>query len=120
MLKRTLIIGGGEAAQYVFHTIAKDEAMNYQIIGILDDSPEVQLQEVPRLGALSKLEETIINESITSVFLAIPSLEIRKRKHILEICQKYKMETKVLPKLQDIHSKKRQINFASCFISRYY
>ncbi|KMT62149.1 polysaccharide biosynthesis protein [Paenilisteria newyorkensis] len=109
MLKRTLIIGGGEAAQYVFHTIAKDETMNYQIIGILDDSPEVQLREVTRLGVLSELEETIINESITSVFLAIPSLEICKRKHILEICQKYKMETKVLPKLQDIHSKKDKL-----------
>lgn len=109
MLKRTLIIGGGEAAQYVFHTITKDKQTNNQIVGLLDDKSEVQLQAVSLLGTLSDLESIIVEEAITSVFLAIPSLEISKRKQILEICRQYKMETKVLPALQDIHSKKETL-----------
>ncbi|EUJ43585.1 polysaccharide biosynthesis protein [Listeria riparia] len=80
-----------------------------QIIGVLDDSSKVQLQTVPLLGKLADLERIILEEAITSVVLAIPSLKSYKRKQILETCQKLKMETKVLPALQDIHSKKETL-----------
>lgn len=109
VLKRTVIIGGGEAANYVFHTLTSKAASGYQIIGLLDDSAHVKLKKTPRLGRLSQLESVIRKENITCVLLAIPSLEYMKRKQILDTCAELQIETQVLPTLEDIFAGKAKI-----------
>ncbi|MBC1435186.1 polysaccharide biosynthesis protein [Listeria rocourtiae] len=108
-LKRTLIIGGGEAANYVFHTLTSRAAPAYQIVGLLDDSIDVKLEDIPRFGGLHQLEEVVRKEEITSVLLAIPSLEHTKRKQILDTCISLQIETQVLPELQDIFAGKAEV-----------
>ncbi|MBA3927621.1 polysaccharide biosynthesis protein [Listeria rustica] len=109
VLKRTIIIGGGEAANYVFHTLTSRAISEYQIIGLLDDSSDVKLNKIPRLGGLDQLEKVVRNEDITCVLLAIPSLEQTKRKQILDTCISLQIETQVLPTLQDIFAEKEKI-----------
>ncbi|KGL42487.1 hypothetical protein BMT55_03110 [Listeria newyorkensis] len=109
VLKRTVIIGGGEAANYVFHELTNRTGSEYQIIGLLDDSPHVKLDRAPRLGGLDQLETIVKDEAITCVLLAIPSLEYAKRAQILDICIALQIETQVLPALQDIFAGKAKI-----------
>ncbi|MBC1308659.1 polysaccharide biosynthesis protein [Listeria booriae] len=109
VLKRTLIIGGGEAAHYVFHTLTSRATSEYQIIGLLDDCSDVKLNKIPRFGGLNQLEEVVRTENIACVLLAIPSLEHTKRKQILDTCISLQIETQVLPILQDIFAGKEKI-----------
>ncbi|MBC1435168.1 polysaccharide biosynthesis protein [Listeria rocourtiae] len=109
ILKRTLIIGGGEAANYVFHALTSRATSEYQVIGLLDDFSDVKLNKIPRFGGLNQLEEVIQDENIACVLLAIPSLEHTKRKQILDTCISLQIETQVLPTLQDIFAGKEKI-----------
>lgn len=59
VLKRTIIIGGGEAASYVFHELTNRADAEYQIIGLLDDNLHVKLDRTPRLGGLDQLKEIV-------------------------------------------------------------
>ena len=75
-----LIIGAGQTGELFYKNILKDSAMNYEVIGVLEDySVKGELlKNVPVLGKISDAVEVIKKYHIKSVVIAAPGMEQEK------------------------------------------
>jgi FlaA1/EpsC-like NDP-sugar epimerase len=75
MLQRpVVIIGAGRAGAMMLQVLTKEVPGHFRVCGMIDDDPEKQggkIQDVPVLGGWQKLEETIREQGISVLILAI-------------------------------------------------
>ncbi|MCX7829472.1 MAG: polysaccharide biosynthesis protein, partial [Acidobacteria bacterium] len=99
-IRRTLIIGAGSAGELLLRDLRRSEEHPYKVIGFIDDDPQkvgkiISGQKV--LGNISKIPEIAKKQKITDILIAIPKLEPKKVKEILDMCQNLKLRYKILP-----------------------
>lgn len=99
--KRTLLIGGGQAAQELVRKVLQHPELDIEIICALDDDlrkRNIKISENVRVtGQIKDLSKVIENHNIEQIIIAIPSLAPGKIKEIIELCQATKLETKIIP-----------------------
>jgi UDP-GlcNAc:undecaprenyl-phosphate GlcNAc-1-phosphate transferase len=89
--KRILIIGAGEAGQWVLNEIRKDRTKNLYPVAIVDDDPWKQgrkLFGVYVAGSCEKIHEIVVQEEIEEAIMAMPSAPERRRMDIVIGCAK--------------------------------
>ena len=97
--KRAVIVGAGEAGQWVLHEIRKDKSLNIYPVGIVDDDRWKlgrKLYGVQVLGDLHRLTKVIRELAVEQVILAIPSLSEARRTEVLDICQRMDVPVQIL------------------------
>ncbi|MCU6339516.1 polysaccharide biosynthesis protein, partial [Enterobacter quasiroggenkampii] len=71
----------------------------------IDDSPykkNTQLAGVKVVGNRNDIEEVVKKESIDIIIIAIPRLSEEERSKIVKICNKTKVETKIVPGMYEL------------------
>ena len=103
-IKRTIIVGAGEAANVFFKSLEVDE-IKYEIVGIVDDNKNKRgtyFHNIKVLGEINDLAEIITDRSIEHVIIAIPSLSPVRIESIVQTCNLIGVTVNRMPHPQDI------------------
>ncbi len=109
--QRTMIIGAGKACHMILSEIKnaatdpKNPAHKYEPVCLIDDDPDKQgtsIMGIPVKGTTNDIIKWCRNEAIDLIILAIPSLEEKKRKRILDIASETSCKIKIIPYLTEM------------------
>lgn len=107
--KRTMIIGGGSAAQVLLTEIQNAQtspyegdklAAQYDPVCIIDNDPKklnTEVMGVKVVGTSSDIPQVARRYHIDQIILAIPSLPEDNRKLIIDLCNETKLPLKIVP-----------------------
>lgn len=109
-LKRTMIIGAGQACRIVLSELrnSDEERRNKSLffpVCIIDDDPSVtggNIDGVPIVGTTADIKKYAAQEKIEQIIFAIPSCLEDERKRILDICSSVEVPIKVIPFISDL------------------
>ena len=96
-----LVYGAGEGGMLLYRTISQDKESPYIIFAFVDDSPQKNGKKINTISILSpqKAFNNVFLKAnhITTLILAIPSLNADKKKGIIEKAMSFGLEVKTLP-----------------------
>lgn len=104
--KRVLVLGAGRAGEMLVREMLRDE--HYLPVGFLDDSPVLkgnQVQGLPILGGLDRLNAVIAEIDVELVVIAIPSMKGDQMRRVVELCEDSGTPFKTLPDLNQLRDK---------------
>lgn len=110
-LKRTMIIGAGQACRIVLSEIrnadleSRNDSYAYDPVCIIDDDEAMTgqyIDDVPVLGTTQEIAKYTEQEKIEQIIFAIPSCLEGERKRILDICSSTGVPIKVIPFISDL------------------
>lgn len=99
-MRRTMIIGAGEACNVVMRELEISTELDSKICCIIDDNPRKQgnyVHGVKVVGGRDKILEYVQKYEITEIVIAIPSADKREIQKILNICKNTSCDLKILP-----------------------
>lgn len=105
ILKKTLIIGAGDAGALVAKELLKNPTINRKAVGFLDDNPEKQGQQIHGIrvvGKLKDLPKVIDQQRIDEVVIAIPSAPGNVIRSVSEICRKKQIPYRTMPGMYEL------------------
>ncbi len=103
--KRVLIVGAGAAGDMLLKDIRRNQELDYDIVGFIDDDPVKkgrEIQGVRVLDRCSSIGQLARLLQIQLVLIAIPSASAEQMRSVVESCQKAAVAFRTLPKVQDI------------------
>ncbi len=103
--KRIIIIGAGRSGEKILREIFDNPAIDYKVIGFLDDDPGKigkALHGVPVLGRVDHLTEIDRKHRLDQVFISTPSASGREMRRIIDICERCRVKFKTLPGIGQI------------------
>jgi FlaA1/EpsC-like NDP-sugar epimerase len=112
-VRRALIIGGGDAGALVVREMNKNPQGNLYPVGIVDDDPEKQDQEIHGvrvIGTISDLKDIIEEEDIDEVIIAIPSAPGSTVRMVTEVCRLNNIPSRTMPTLYELIGGKVSVN----------
>lgn len=102
---RVLMVGAGDAASTLLHEINKNRDQEMSIICAVDDDKDKQGRSiigVEILGTTEDIPYLVAQCQIDTILIAIPTLDGRNRKRILDICSQTNCSIKTLPDIVKI------------------
>ncbi len=95
---RVLILGAGAAGQDLVARIHRRPWLGYDVVGFLDDTPgRTQARGVPVLGPLSLLEQTVRDQVVDEVLIALPNASRAELVELVGHCDREGTSIKILP-----------------------
>ncbi len=94
------IIGAGTSGAMLLSEITRNHSDTYKVWAFFDDDVfkiGTKLRGVPIKGSINKLPEILRHSPVKDVILAIPSLDLKRRREIVEMCSKLQWKLKILP-----------------------
>ncbi|NPV77246.1 MAG: polysaccharide biosynthesis protein [Anaerolineae bacterium] len=104
-VKRSLIIGAGDAGALVVRELQKNPQLNLIPVGFLDDDPSKQRQQIygiPVIGVISDLAKTLENRQVDEVIIAIPSAPGRVVRLVADICRLNGLPFRTMPGIYEL------------------
>lgn len=97
-----LIYGAGSAGRQLATALA--ESAFFRAVGFIDDDPSLHRSVIAglRVWRRSDIGTVAAKQGVKEVFLAIPSVERRRRNEILEVIRREGLATRTLPGILDI------------------
>ena len=102
--KRAVIIGAGEAGEKIYREIRDNPRVPCEVVGFLDDDPQkvgLRMHGMPVLGVVDDLD-AIAQAGLDEIIIAIKSVSGQRMREIVEVCQRYGIESRTIPVLGDI------------------
>lgn len=102
--KRVVILGGGSSGARVLNALL-DDFTGYDVLGILDDSPEkngTYIRRVRVLGKLNMLHKMLEEHAVDEVLIALSGASGAKIREYVMACRKKKVPVKIIPGMQDV------------------
>ena len=103
-LKRTLVVGAGEAANIFFKSLEMDDT-KYRVVGVVDDAENkmgTYFHNVRVLGRIEDIAKVVRDHHIEHVIIAIPTLPAGRIEEIVRICNEIDVTVNRMPHAQDI------------------
>ena len=103
-LKRTLVVGVGEAANIFFKSLEMDDT-KYRVVGVVDDAENkmgTYFHNVRVLGRIDDIARIVRDRHIEHVIIAIPTLSAGRIEEIVRICNEIDVTVNRMPHAQDI------------------
>lgn len=103
-----LIVGAGEAGRLVHDEIIKHPALNYQVIGFVDDDPKKQKKSINGilvLGKVKDIPQVVKAKNIEEIIVAIPSASGWQNRRIINKCLESKIHFRIIPGIYEILKK---------------
>ena len=101
-IRYVIVVGAGKLGQRLVQRIERNPWTGFQVIGFVDDSPERQGKEVrgiPVLGATPELAQTLRDNDVDHLFIALPFAEQQKLKDILDSISEEMVDVRIVPDL---------------------
>ncbi len=102
---RVLIVGAGDAGEMVLRDILRNESLELEPVGILDDDPQkhgLALHGVFILGDRSSIPSLVAELGVDQVLLAIPSATSELVRVVAALCEEADVHLRVLPSVREI------------------
>ncbi len=108
--ERLLIYGAGISGNQLVQALKQEPG--YQIVAFIDDSPVLQNRTIRnyKIHSSAQIPELIAKKKISSLILAMPSIEKSRRRQIIEQLEKLPISIKTVPSYNEILSNKVSIN----------
>jgi FlaA1/EpsC-like NDP-sugar epimerase len=103
--RRALIIGAGDAGELLIREIARNNAVNYQVAGLVDDDRAKQgrrIHGIEVLGTVDQLPHLCRSKGVQELLIAMPSIGEKGRRRILEWCRRSGVAFKTVPPLHEL------------------
>ncbi len=103
--RRVLLVGAGDAASTLIHELNKNPAQEMNVICAVDDDKNKQGRSiigVEILGTTDDIPSLVTQCRIDTILIAIPTLDGKNRKRIIDICSKTNCNIKTLPDIVKI------------------
>lgn len=100
-----MLIGAGEAGSIILNEIKKSTYVTKTIRCIIDDDPAKKgtyLSGIPVVGNRNTILRNAVKFDVEEIILAIPTIEPKDRKDILEICKQTGCRLSILPGLYQL------------------
>ncbi|WP_051273506.1 polysaccharide biosynthesis protein [Desulfotruncus alcoholivorax] len=111
--KKVLIVGAGVAGGIVAEVLKQRVNGEWVPVAFVDDDPEKQtkvLYGLPVLGNRHCINDIVKKLKIDYIVIAMPSVPGEVIRQIVEICQKTKVQLKILPGIYDLITGKIKIS----------
>ncbi len=89
--RRVLIIGAGDGGDMLIREIRNNSAINYQVVGFLDDDPHKQeslIHGVRVIGRVEDVEKIYREAGVDEIIIAMPSVPGARIENIISLCRK--------------------------------
>jgi FlaA1/EpsC-like NDP-sugar epimerase len=103
--KNLLIVGAGDAAAMLIKELKKHRDLNYSIKGLIDDDETKKLKKISGikvLGNRNDIKRIAEELNIKEIIIAIPSVDNKESKDIINICKSTKCKLKIIPGIYEI------------------
>ncbi|MDA3798272.1 MAG: nucleoside-diphosphate sugar epimerase/dehydratase [Kiritimatiellae bacterium] len=103
-LKNVLIIGAGDAGRMLLNEIRMNNSLSYKIVGFLDDNKNKfgrNINGIKIVGESKDVVEITKKHSVDLIIFAIPSMDPKEQREILNLCSETKVEVKTLPPISN-------------------
>ncbi|MGH9337129.1 MAG: polysaccharide biosynthesis protein, partial [Vicinamibacteria bacterium] len=107
-----LIVGAGDAGEMLVREIERTDALEYRLVGFLDDEPGKQghrIHGLPVIGRLDDLPEICRKHAVEEVLIAIPSAGTEVQRRVVRLCMTAGAVPKTVPTLRDLLEGKARI-----------
>lgn len=108
-LKRVMIIGAGQAGSSAIKEMNMQEQREYKPVAVIDDDKHkigTAINRIKVKGDRNSIEKIAKDESIDVILVAIPSLDNKNKKEIIDICKRTKCKVKIIPSIYNILDEK--------------
>lgn len=98
-----MILGAGDAAVSLLKDLSR--SMDWRVLGLLDDDPNKRhrlIHGVRVLGSLEDLPKLARSLKVRHAIIAMPSVAYKKRRQIVEICNKARVTVLTVPKFSAV------------------
>lgn len=96
----TMVVGAGAAGYMLVREMKNSKHLNRKVPCIIDDDPRkigTYLQGIPIVGGKESIPEIAKRYNIEEIIIAIPTLDDKERRKLLDICQQTACKIKMLP-----------------------
>jgi FlaA1/EpsC-like NDP-sugar epimerase len=100
--RRGVIVGAGDAGEILAREIARNRALDYQVVGFVDDDRKKRGRTIHGIGVLGSTGDLVSlcrSYKIDEILIAVPSADRYERRHILKQCQSAGIPFKTVPDL---------------------
>ena len=97
---KTLIVGAGEAGVLVMNELLKHKELGSIPVAFVDDDPskiDRNINGIPVVGDRRSIEKVVKDYEIDDIIIAMPSINRKDQKEILEFCHKTSAKIKIVP-----------------------
>ncbi len=111
--KRTLIVGGGEAARMLLNEIARYSISDYKPVCIVDDDTSKMgryIENTKVAGQTADIKEICVKHGIEIIIFAIYNIPDEKRRSILNVCAELNIPVKILPHYANFVNNRNKID----------
>ncbi len=112
-ISRTMIIGAGNGGQSLLREIRKGTHVRATVECFIDDNPNKwnrYIDDVLIAGGRDTIPENVEKYNIDRIILAIPTLEPKEKKEILDICSQTNCKLQTVPGIYQIVNEELSIN----------
>jgi FlaA1/EpsC-like NDP-sugar epimerase len=96
-----LIYGAGSAGMLTKNALVKDRVSRFDIVAFIDDNPSKvskRLEDIPVVTSEKAFQSSYLESNgIQQLIIAIPNIELEKKKKIIELGLEYSLKVKVVP-----------------------
>lgn len=103
--KRTLIVGAGDAGQFLVAEMLKSKDNSYMPVGYIDDDESkirARINGIRVFGNRNSIPQVVSDWDIDTIIISIPSAKAKVIKDFLDICKKTKAEIQIIPTIKEI------------------
>ena len=97
---RAMVIGAGNAGQTIIREIRNSVETDLKVCCVIDDNRNKwnrYLDGIPIVGGRDSILENVEKYQIDRILFAIPTIDMKQRREILNICKETSCEVKTLP-----------------------
>jgi len=99
-VENVLVIGGGEVGRHVIKTIVARPNWGYNLVGFVDDNPEIgnkDIGRVPALGSTDHIESIVREQHVDLVIVTLPWTAQRKIFSLVEQYEDESVDIRIVP-----------------------
>ena len=101
----SFIVGANDSGETLLRTIRYNPALDYHVVGFIDDRPYVQgrrISGVPVLGTCDDLPQLVARHGIEEVLIMSGDLPGRQVRRLMDVAQEHAFRVKVLPSYEQL------------------
>ncbi len=110
---RVLIVGAGRAGEMLVRDLLRQSDWQYLPIAFVDDDPKKlgkEIHDIRVLGMSKDIEWLVEEQEIDVIMIALPSVDAKRMRLIVEECERSQIPFRIVPNVQDLLSGKTSVS----------
>ena len=101
----TMVIGAGDAGTLIIKEMQSSYHLKNKVVCVIDDNPQkkgTRILGIPVVGDRKKIPFMVKKYKVQEIIMAIPTIEPKDKKELLEICKETGCKLRILPGVYQI------------------